>query len=117
MCELTMLEAGYTSAEIAKVRRERMRAELAHDVSEARALALLNQACWCDAYRDMDDDELLMITRHVMCGDALAVGRALRDALQRKVLAAATSHARDAFDARHDSSADALAALYPVVVP
>lgn len=85
----------------AEARHAGLSLELSKQVTEARALALLNQAKWCEAMDDINNGERLAITRAVMCGDALEAGRLLRDILQQKVLENATQDARDAFGDRH----------------
>jgi hypothetical protein len=114
MCMLTIEEAGFTAADFTQAaKREAMRRELAAQVQSYRALALLDQTQWVDALRGLNDGQVLAIIHAVMSGDHCETGRRLRDMLQPAVLEAATDRARDAFDARHDSSSDAVAVLYP----
>lgn len=114
MCELSIEAAGLTAADFTPAaKREDMRRELAALVQSYRALALMDQTQWVAALRDLNDGQALAIIHAVRSGDHCETGRRLRDMLQPAVLEAATDRARDAFDARHDSSSDAVAVLYP----
>lgn len=117
MCELTIGEAGFTAADFTPAaKREAMRRELAAQVQSYRALALMDQTQWVDALRELNDGQALAIIHAVMSGDHAEAGRRLRDMLQPAVLEAATERAREAFDAKYDSSADAIDVLHPDVV-